>query len=100
MCQTGRNNPDCMTELKLEMQQVDPRNWGTVQAEGSCVDRADDDTIVSTNFTPGVQNQLMILRACILFDPFFPTLGLGATLPEDDGAYRIRSTTSYVVEPS
>ena len=42
----------------------------------------------------------MILRACSLFDPFFPTTGLGASIPKrSGGAYALISLTSYVVEP-
>jgi hypothetical protein len=44
---------------------------------------------------------MMILRACHLFDPYFPTFGLGEFIPRQSGdAYALISTSSYVVEPN
>ena len=43
----------------------------------------------------------MLLRACSLFDPYFPTSGLGARLPRESGnAYALVSSTTFVIEPS
>lgn len=100
MCDTATQMNDCERELKLEMQPVDPRAWSMIDAEADCVDREDDDSIPFSNFVPGVQNQLMIIRACALFDPFFPTLGLGAMLAEPAGYYALVSSSAYVIEPS
>ena len=48
----------------------------------------------------GLNNQLMILRACVLFDPMTPGSGLGKALPkESEGAYALVATSSYVMEP-
>lgn len=91
--------PDCMTQLKLEMMQVDPRAWAGLGARADCVNR-EEEAQPPRQFTPGMQNELVVLRACSLFDPFFPTSGLGAQIPrESAGAYALVSTTSYVVEP-
>jgi len=91
--------PDCVNQLRLEMVPTDPRDWESLPAQADCVDR-EDDSIPVREFTPGQQNQLMLLRACSLFDPFFPTTGLGAEIPRMSGdAYALVATTSYVVEP-
>lgn len=104
MCDRRGNVGDCRDDLKIEMQQADPRDWGasiaTLAERAQCVDRLDDDTRALTNFRPGVENQLMVLRVCELFDPFFPTVGLGAVLAQGDGYYALSAMTAYVLEPT
>jgi len=100
ICDRAMMIPDCMTQLKLEMRPLDPRNWGMVPNEADCLDRADT-SLPLREFTPGVMNELMVLRACVLFDPYFPTTGLGSQLPRQSGdAYALVSTSSFVVEPN
>ena len=92
--------PDCMNQLKLEMVPADPRAWTTLPTDIDCVDRAKPAEPVR-GFTPGQSNELMLLRACSLFDPYFPTSGLGARLPRESGnAYALVSSTTFVIEPS
>ena len=92
--------PDCRNQLKLEMVRRDLRNWRGFDQRADCIDRADDESQPPRNFEPGMQNELMVLRACSLFDPFFPTTGLGSQLPrQSGGAYAIVAMTAYVVEP-
>jgi hypothetical protein len=91
--------PRCQDDVKLEMQQVDPRNWSMLRAAVDCVDRSDSSRPVS-QFTPGQSNDLVVLRACALFDPFFPTTGLGARLTKvSGGAYALVAVSSFAVEP-
>lgn len=99
ICEGAVIIPDCENQIKLEMRPVSPRAWANLPLQADCIDREDDALPVRT-FVPGQENDLMILRACTLFDPFFPTTGLGAAIPkESGGAYALLSTTSYVVEP-
>ncbi len=91
--------PDCTNQLKLEMVARDPANWTNLPQDADCVDRADPGQ-PSRNFQNGVSHQLMILRACILLDPFFPSSGLGLYLPRESGdAYALVSTSVFVMEP-
>lgn len=100
ICDRAVMIPDCMNQLKLEMRPLDPRNWGNVPNEADCVDRGDPSVPVR-EFTPGVMNELMVIRACALFDPYFPTTGLGSQLPRQSGdAYALVSTSSFVIEPN
>lgn len=81
------------------MQQVDPRNWSMLAGPADCVDRSDPGRPVG-EFTPGRSNHLMVLRACALFDPFFPTSGLGARLTKvSGGAYALVAVSSFAIEP-
>lgn len=100
VCNGASIIPDCMNQIKLEMVSVDPRAWVNMGPAADCVDRQDD-SIAVRNFVPGATNQLMLIRACALFDPYFPTTGLGASLPRvSGGAYGLISLSSFVIEPS
>lgn len=100
ICEGAAIIPDCVNQLKLEMRPLNPRNWGNIPANVDCVDR-DDPAVPARTFVTGVSNQLMVLRACALFNPYFPTTGLGASLPrQSGGAYALVSTSSFVIEPT
>ncbi|MEO9780151.1 MAG: TadE/TadG family type IV pilus assembly protein [Sedimentitalea sp.] len=91
---------NCKSNLRLEMIQVDPRNWGNVAREASCTD-------ASRNVQPKINfkndagdNELMILRACAKISPVFPTTGLGKNIAKDGaGQYALVSTSAFVQEP-
>jgi len=100
ICQNASIIPDCINQLKLEMQPIDPRAWTIIPAAVDCADR-DDPAIPARSFVAGASNQLMILRACALFDPYFPTTGIGASLPRmSGGSYGLISVSTFVIEPS
>lgn len=100
ICDAAVIVPDCETQLRLEMRPLDPRNFATIPAEADCIDRGDPDAPLR-QFIPGANNQLVILRACVLIDPISPMTGLGKMLSDAraDGAYALTSTAAYVVEP-
>lgn len=91
---------DCGNQLRLEMVGLDPRGAGRLDGEADCVDRADPARPVRA-FVPGQSNELMVLRACVLIDPLFPTSGLGARLtPRTGGGVALLATTAFVIEPN
>ncbi|MBT8154138.1 pilus assembly protein [Epibacterium ulvae] len=93
---------DCETQMRLELVQLDPFNWTDVVPEyPDCVDSIDADTISPVrSFENGQSNELMFVRACIKFNPFMPTWGLGAALPKDaDGRIRLYAASAFVQEP-
>lgn len=100
ICDAALIIPDCTNQLKLEMVRRDPRAWTTLRSEVDCVDREELGQPPEA-FNPGIQNELMVLRACSLFDPFFPTTGIGGRIHRESGdAYALVATASYVVEPN
>ncbi|MFQ6552757.1 TadE/TadG family type IV pilus assembly protein [Aestuariibius insulae] len=101
ICQNSLLIPDCDNSVKVEMRPVDPRNVsGTiVPREVSCVDRSKE-AKPAGDVATGIENDLMILRVCALFDPFFPTTGLGRSMPKvSEGAYALVSTAAFAMEP-
>lgn len=90
---------ECQRNLRLEMIQIDPRNWAGMDPDPDCTDRSAEVEPVR-NFVNGQSNELMVLRACAKVDPIFPTTGLGANLPKDGGGqYSLIATSVFVQEP-
>ena len=90
---------ECQTNLKLEMVQLDPFNWGGLDETPDCTDRSEEVAPVRS-FVNGQSNELMVLRACAKIDPIFPTVGLGKNMVKDAaGQYALVSTTAFVQEP-
>jgi len=91
--------PNCSDNLRLEMMNNDLRAWSAVSETVQCVDREEDAPPVIT-FNPALNNELMILRACALFDPMVPLGVIGTSIPKESGAaYGLVATSSYVMEP-
>ncbi len=104
ICERSSFLTDCSTELKLEMQVVDPLVWTNLDPDVDCVDHANPAQPPKA-FVPGGGNRMVVLRACHLFEPYFTDLGIGTVLgdlmPTESGnSYRLVSITSYVVEPT
>jgi TadE-like protein len=94
---------NCEDNLRLEMIQLDPRNWTGIPADADCTDKNEEVSPVR-EFVYGQDNELMILRACARNDPIFPdvAVGLGKNLADDpDGErqYSLVSITAFVQEP-
>lgn len=99
ICEAASIIPNCLSNLRLEMVSTDLRDFTPPGADVACVDRAETGTPV-LNFNTGLNNEMMILRACALFDPVIPTNGLGKEIPkESGGAYALTATSAYVMEP-
>jgi hypothetical protein len=66
----------------------------------ACVDR-EEDIVPVTQLQIGQQNDVMLVRVCVVQDAMFPTTGVGLGLPKDDqGGYGLITTTAFSVEPN
>lgn len=100
ICDAAVIIPDCENQIRLEMRQLDPRNWAQIPNDADCIDRGDPGQ-PARDFAPtNNSNELVILRACSLLDPFAPFAALGSVLSENGtNPYELVATTAYVVEP-
>lgn len=92
---------DCMNVLTLEMRAVDTSTWGPLNNIATCVDRGGDLNPPVT-YRPGAANELMLVRACAVVDPVFPSSWLALKLPRDQGnkgGYWIIASSAFVNEP-
>lgn len=99
ICERAGFIADCGTSLRLEMIQIDPRNWVAPPAAADCTDKSEEVSPVR-NFVNGLDNQLMIMRACVKVTPVFANWGMGANMVRDAaGQYALVSSTAFVQEP-
>lgn len=94
---------NCNTNLRLEMVRTDIRNYvplGDVKCENTASPTTQQDLEDDESFQQGLPNQLMQIRACYRFTPFFPAglLGQALSLDANDQA-AIVSTSAFVQEP-
>lgn len=105
ICNAAGIIPNCMVNLRLEMRNIDLRHTGAnatneIPREASCTDLQSPDQ-APRNYTNGVANELMVVRACGLFTPMLPEFGLGYFLSRmrPDGTYPLVASTAFVMEP-
>lgn len=92
--------PDCDSALKIEMNPINPRSFSGFGGAADCADVSLPVT-PSRTFVHGSEHQLMMLRACYMFKPVFPTSGLGYSFTKDgSGRVKMVSMSGFVQEPS
>ncbi|MEP1538700.1 MAG: TadE/TadG family type IV pilus assembly protein [Paracoccaceae bacterium] len=92
--------PDCDSTLRLEMTSLDPRSFdSSLYGSADCVDVSQPVTPLRA-FVHGNSHELMVLRACYMFKPVFPSTGLGYAYAKDgSGRSAMFSTSAFVQEP-
>ncbi|WP_281274733.1 TadE/TadG family type IV pilus assembly protein [Histidinibacterium lentulum] len=98
ICERAAIIPNCMDRLMLELEARPLADWSGPRPSVRCVDRTHDPDPVTT-FRPGLQNQLMVVRVCALFEPLFPAASLGFSIAGERGLYGITTVAGFVHEP-
>ena len=102
ICDNAYYVSDCNNRVMVELRPVDMTTWGPLPGPATCTNISDPDSIQPPPYLTGGNNELMMVRVCALFEPMFPTTGLGLAmrrLPERP-EYALIVTTAYVNEPS
>lgn len=90
---------NCEQNIVIEMTRINTANWALPTNRVACVDREEDINPV-TQLQIGQQNDVMLVRVCVVQDAMFPTSGIGLGLPKDSqGGYGLISVTAFVTEP-
>lgn len=91
---------DCESNIMIEMTRVSTTAWSLPRTDVACVDRAEDIQPV-TALQIGQQNDVMLIRVCVVQDALFPTTGIGLGLPKDGhGGYGVVAVSAFVTEPT
>lgn len=99
LCEETSVVPDCLNNLALEMYLIDPREWYDITSTATCTNRAEE-IAPTTSFSNGMDNELMVLRACAKFAPMFTETGISALLNRDSsGDSAIVAMSAFVQEP-
>lgn len=89
----------CDKNLLVELRTVSKSTWQPLSSGATCVDRSQ--AVQPANvFVAGSSNEMMLIRGCLKVFPFFPTFGIGSSLPKDaSGRYALVSSSAFVNEP-
>ncbi len=100
ICNGAAVIPDCLQSVKVEMKPLNLRALDNIPPRADCVD-VNSPAQPVRNFTNGAANELMILRACVLFDPIIETSAFWAYRPPaaSGGKYALVSTSAFAMEP-
>jgi len=99
ICDGATILPDCMSDLRLEMVRINPWTSWNIPREADCINRDEPNEPVR-EFTPGNENEMVYMRACIQFRPIFPGGGLGFKIADEKGEFKIVADTVFVAEPA
>jgi len=99
VCNDALILPDCMNAMAIELVPISTTTWQFPANQVACVDRAAEIQPVVT-FSPGAENEIMLVRACAILNPFFGTTPLVMGLPLDpSGGYAVAAVSTFVNEP-
>lgn len=102
ICANSSIIPDCADALRVELLRVSTTTWNMPTTTVPCIDR-DEPIELSLEFNPGVENELMLVRVCLIQDAIFPGTDFSKGIAREGdsaGGYAIISTSSFVNEPS
>ena len=100
ICDNTSLLPDCETLLTIDLREIDRATYAVPGNQEMCIERADASATVSTTFNPGADNQVMLVRACMIVDRLLPFSGFGLNLTRDDsGGLHMLAASVFVNEP-
>lgn len=100
ICDNAKSVPHCIEGIRVELRPVSTTTWNLPTTAPTCIDR--DEAVQPANtFSPGAENELMLVRVCVIQDAMFPGAGIGAGVARDSqGGYGIITIAAFVNEPS
>lgn len=99
ICNNAAIIPDCLNAVLIELNPISTTTWAGMTNAATCVDRTQTVQPV-LQFQTGASNELMMVRVCAVFDPYFPTGALASSMQLDaSNAYAMVTTSAYVNEP-
>jgi Flp pilus assembly protein TadG len=92
--------PDCETLLTIDLREVPRSTYAVPSDQDMCIERADATATVNNAFSTGADNELMMVRACMIIDRILPFSGFGLNLTRDDsGGLHMMAASVFVNEP-
>lgn len=99
ICEDALILSDCENAMMIELVPISTETWNFPAAQVTCVQR-DADIQPVVDFIAGGQNEIMLVRACAILNPFFGSTPFVLDMPLDaSGGYAIAATSIFVNEP-
>lgn len=104
ICTHARLIPNCLSRVKLEVRAMSLSNWEPLGAAPDCESLSEVTVTAPSNFDTASNNQLVLVRACVVFEAITPGGGFAQAVMSDGKGgfnrfYQLTATNSYVMEP-
>lgn len=101
ICSNTQFLPNCETLLTVDMRRVDRTTYALPPTDDICASRGEEVIAYPSNsFEVGVDNDLMLVRVCMLAERIVPLSGIGLNLTRDSsGALHMMAASIFVNEP-
>jgi hypothetical protein len=99
ICDRAQFLRDCDSTIRIELRPVSTTTWDLPTTPTTCFDR-DEEVNPSLTPNPGVENELMLVRVCVIQDALFPGADIARSIVRDtQGGYALVSVGAFVNEP-
>ena len=101
ICENSIMLPNCEQNIAIELRPINTETFAGLDAPAQCVNRAEEiNPVLEFNPMRG-QQELMLIRVCVVADPFLRVTGyvLGMSL-DDSGGYNVVSRSAFANEPA
>lgn len=100
ICDNTSMLPDCRNLLTIDLRRIDRATYDVPGNQDLCIERADASATPDNQFNVGQDNELMMVRACMIVDRILPFSGYGLNLTRDgSGGLHMMAASVFVNEP-
>lgn len=101
ICENAFLLPNCADSMTIEMRPINTETFAGLTGETQCVNRAEEISPV-LEFNPARGRQeLMMIRVCVVADPFLQVTGMVLGMPTDaSGGYAVVTRSAFANEPA
>ena len=100
ICDNTGMLPDCDTLLTVDLQRISRDTYQMPSNADICVHRTDVIAHPSNSFVVGADNDMMLVRVCMIVDRILPFSGYGLNLTRDgSGGLHMTAAAVFVNEP-
>ncbi|SLN37282.1 hypothetical protein AQS8620_01358 [Aquimixticola soesokkakensis] len=99
-CEYARYVRNCESRIIVELDPVSTDDWSMPNPWAMCDAQSATSANPDSKFDKGNENELMLVRACIMANPVFPVAALFSSSSTDDGAYPLSANSAFVNEPN
>lgn len=100
ICDNTSFLPNCDALLTVDLQRIDRATYAVPSDNDICAERGDMIAHPSNSFEVGVDNDIMLVRVCLIVDRLLPFSGYGLNLSRDaSGGMHMIATSLFVNEP-
>jgi hypothetical protein len=91
----------CEASIKIQMDRVSTTAWDVPIEPSQCINRSANAVPVNDPDPTMGDNDVMIVRVCVILDAMFPSMGVALNLDLDSGGgYGLVARSAFVAEPT